>query len=138
MMPSIRRRQIEEGDIDAVIAVLVPEFRYSRAFWVAGFKRLATHLPPPGYPKYGYILQNKSQIVGVQLMIFSKVVNDGAKIRCNISNLYVHPPYRSCTPMLISPGSKRENVIHYVITPSIVVIPLLKALRDSNISKNTI
>jgi hypothetical protein len=127
-MPSIRCRQIEEGDIDAVMAVLVPEFRYSRAFWVTAFKRLATHLPPPGYPKYGYLLQNESQIVGLQLMIFSKVINDEAKVRCNITNLYVHPSYRSCAPMLISPGSKHKDVIYYVVTPSIQAIPLLRAL----------
>jgi hypothetical protein len=53
----LRCRQIDTPDIEAVASFLARGFpAHDRGFWVDAFARLTKHEPPPGFPKYGYVL----------------------------------------------------------------------------------
>ena len=71
-MPAIRCRQIGAGDIPAVADLLTRGFSYrSPQFWHRALDHLTRHEPPPGLPKYGYLLETGDTLVGAILMICS-------------------------------------------------------------------
>jgi hypothetical protein len=62
---SLRCRQIEEGDIEAVALLLAHGFRtHDLQFWLEAFAHLGRHATPPGLPKYGYLLESDGRPVG--------------------------------------------------------------------------
>jgi len=61
-MPSgklrVRCRQIGDADLGAIFNLLAKSgFVDDRSFWLRGLHRLSEHTPPPGYPKYGFLLE---------------------------------------------------------------------------------
>src|SRR5262245_31730217 len=89
----VRCRQIGDGDIEAIINLLARGFAVrGRAYWTRAFERLKRHATPPGFPKFGYLLESNGVPVGTLLLIFSRI-GTGAQssIRCNISSWYVEP-----------------------------------------------
>ena len=129
--PPVRCREIGDADIDAVIDLLTSAFREhgrSRAFWVHALERLSQHVPPAGFPKYGYLMESGGRIVGVILLIFS-VVPDGEEkgIRCNGSSFYVEPAYRGYAAMLASRVLRHKNVTYLNITPDPHTLPMIAA-----------
>ena len=129
LLPSdVRCRQIAESDLDGITDLLVRGFPYSRTSWASAFERLSRHTPPPGFPRYGYLLQSGGKPVGVILMIFSSIITNGeAKIRCSVSNWYVEPAFRSYAALLSSYALKRRHVTYFVITPAPHVLAILEA-----------
>ncbi|MBV9862910.1 MAG: acyl-CoA acyltransferase [Alphaproteobacteria bacterium] len=111
-----------------MVDLLTAGFSYSRRSWVRAFRRLSTHIPPPGCPKYGYLLEADGVPVGVIPMIFSAVMVDGeATVRCSVSSWYVRPAFRSYAALLASQGLKRKDVTYFVITPFRHTRPILEA-----------
>jgi hypothetical protein len=87
-LPDIRCRQIEEGDIDAVAALLTRGFpSRGNEFWRHALDQLTRRDPPEGLPKYGYLLETSGAPVGVILLICAAVPADGTlSPRCNLSS----------------------------------------------------
>jgi hypothetical protein len=125
----IHCREIDTADIDGIVNLLTSGFRKrSRGHWVSALKRLSEHPTPPGFPKYGYLLDCKGSLVGVHILIFSSIlVNGETRIRCNTSSLYVEPAFRGYAAMLVSHALKYKQVAYFNITPAPQTLPILEA-----------
>lgn len=125
----IRCREIGTADIDGIVDLLTTGFRIRpRDFWVRAFRRLSDHSTPPGFPKYGYLLERNGIPVGAILLIFSTIVVDGtAKTRCSVSSWYVEPAVRSYAAMLASRALKHKQVTYFNITSHPSTVPILEA-----------
>jgi hypothetical protein len=127
--PSIRCRQITENDIAAVTALLARGFR-SRdiQFWQWALERLGKHAPPPGLPKYGYLLESDGIPVGTLLLICSMMrTGDGLATRCNLSSWYVEPDFRSYAPLLVSRALAHKDVTYLNVSPAPHTWPIIEA-----------
>jgi hypothetical protein len=125
----IRCREIEMADIDRLVDLLTAGFYPSRREdWVRRLQRLSDHPTPAGFPKYGYLLEWKQNLVGVSLVIYSSIrLNGVAKFRCNNSGWYVEPAFRSYASMLASRGRGHKNVTYFNVTPDSHTLPILEA-----------
>ena len=127
----IRCREIAQSDIDGIVNLLTSGFRVhsrNREFWACAIKRLSEHPTPPGFAKYGYLLESDCAPVGVILLIYSSVpVNGETRIRCNVSSWYVEPAFRSHAAMLVSRALKRKQITYFNITPAPHTLPILDA-----------
>jgi hypothetical protein len=123
-----RCRQIGSADIDRIVNLLTSGLRPTPDFWVRAFQRLSEHPTPPGYPKYGYLLESQGTPVGVVLLIFSSIVVNGkVRIRCSTSSWYVEPTFRSYAVMLRSLAVKHKHVTYFNITADRHTWPILEA-----------
>jgi hypothetical protein len=122
-------REIETTDIDGLVDLLTRGFFPSRRDdWLQRFQRLSEHPTPPGFPKFGYLLEHKDTLVGVNLLIYSSVpLNGETKIRCNVSSWYVEPAFRTYASMLASRGRGHKNVTYFNVTPAPQTFPILEA-----------
>jgi hypothetical protein len=90
--------------------------------------RLSAHPTPANFPKYGYLMENDGALVGVILLIFSRIqTGDACTPRCNVSSWYVEPAYRSYAPLLISQALKNKNVTYLNISPASHVQRVIEA-----------
>jgi hypothetical protein len=110
--PAIRCRQIDEGDVAAVAELLRGGFpNRNRRFWQRALSALARREPPPGLPKYGYLLESAGAPVGAILMICSAMrTGDTLAPRCNLSSWYVEPAFRTYAPLLVSQALRHKEV----------------------------
>ncbi len=68
-VPPLRCRQISEPDIAAVAALFARGFpNRNRRVLAAAFARLMRREPPPGLPKYGYLMESDGVPVGAILV----------------------------------------------------------------------
>ena len=129
--PRIRCREIGSADVDGIVNLLTSGFRNphrTHGFWRQALKRLSAHPTPPGFPKYGYLLDCKGAPVGVILLIFSSIlVNGEPRIRCNVSSWYVEPAFRGYAAMLVSRALKHKHITYFNITPASHTLPILEA-----------
>jgi hypothetical protein len=125
----IRCREIGTADVERIVNLLTSGFRNrTRGHWVSALKRLSEHPTPPGFPKYGYLLESRDTPVGVILLIFSSILVEGeTRIRCSTSSLYVEPAYRSYAAMLVSHALKYKQVTYFNITPAPHTLRILEA-----------
>jgi hypothetical protein len=125
----IRCREISSADVDRIVDLLTRGFRgRTREFWVQALRRLSEHPTPPGFPKYGYLLECSDRLVGVLLLIFSSIEADGeTRLRCNLSSWYVEPSYRSYATILVSHALRHKHVTYLNITPDLSTLPILEA-----------
>jgi len=116
----IRCRQIADSDIGAIVGLLNRGFPERRPqYWVRGLERQAARLLPPGYPTYGYLLENDGVPVGVVLLLFAELEVDGRMMtRCNLSSWYVEPGFRSHASLLISFALRHREVTYLNISPA--------------------
>ncbi len=124
---AIRCRQIVDADIEGVIDLLTFGFRAERdrAFWVRALDRLGRHAAPPGYPRYGYVLDNAGTLVGVLLQIFSQT-KPGAPVHCSMSSWWMMPEFRVYGSILVS-RALRHDAIYTDISPAPHTWDILKA-----------
>ena len=85
----------------------------NRQFWQRALNELARREPPPGLPKYGYLLESDGVPVGAILLICS-AMRDGDKLapRCNLSSWYVEPAFRAYAPLLVSHALRHKEVTY--------------------------
>jgi hypothetical protein len=124
---AVRRRQIQEVDLDAVAGLLSRGFRFrSKHYWQTGLARMGARAVPEGCPRYGLLLESEGRAVGAILTIYSSVpAEDGATIRCNLSSWYVEPDFRGYAPLL---ASFRDPAVTYVnISPAQNTWPTIEA-----------
>ncbi len=132
MLPAaqtLRCRQIEESDIEAVASLLADGFRTrDRQFWLQGFAQLRRHATPAGLPKYGYLLESDGRVVGAVLLICSLVRAGAADApRCNLSSWYVDPAFRAYAPMLVSRALRHKDVTYVNVSPAPHTRPIIEA-----------
>ena len=127
--PSIRCRQIAEGDIAAVTALLVRGFpSRDRQFWQSALERLGKRESPRGLPKYGYLLESGGAPVGTLLLICSTVrTGDKLATRCNLSSWYVEPAFRSYAPLLVARALSHKDVTYLNVSPAPHTRPIIEA-----------
>jgi hypothetical protein len=132
----LRCRQIEDADIGAVATLLAQGFPlHSRQFWLDAFAQLTRHQPPPGLPKYGYLLESHGAAVGALLLICSTMpAGDAVTIRCNLSSWYVEPSFRAYAPMLVSQAVRNKNITYMNVSPAPHTRPIIEAQGFSRYS----
>jgi len=125
----VRCRQIAEGDLAAVCALLTTGFPdRTRKYWTNGLARMAQRTPIKGCPRFGYLLEADGAIVGAILLIFADF-GDGAaaRVRCNTSSWYVEPAYRAYAAQLSAAALKLKHVTYLNTSPAAHTWPMLTA-----------
>jgi len=127
--PALRCRQIGEADIAIVAALLKQGFpNRTRQFWRDALRRLAHREPPPGFPKYGFLLERGEVPVGAILMIYSTLLQgDRVATRCNLSSWYVAPEYRAYASLLVSHALSHKDVTYMNVSAAPHTWPIIEA-----------
>ena len=113
----VRCRQIAESDLGTLSGFLAHGFpRTDHGDWNVGFARLAALPAVEGMPKFGYVLESESGIVGVLLLISSQR-RDG-RIIANLSSWYVEPNWRTHSTLLVAMATKQKHVIYLNASPA--------------------
>jgi len=87
-------------------------------------------LPAGDFPRYGYVVDNDGELVGILLLIFSTVWENGeAKIRGNGFGLYVDPAFRLYAPLLIRKASDFKDATVLNLTPAQHTFRVMEALN---------
>jgi hypothetical protein len=126
---AIRCRQIDERDIPAVAALLQRGFtKHSRQFWLHAMQELTRHAPPPGLPKYGYLLETGGITVGAILLICT-AIREGERTatRCNLSSWYVDPAFRAYATLLVSQALRHKDVTYLNVSAAPHTWPIIEA-----------
>jgi len=135
-VPAIRCRQITDTDVAGITALLTRGFpsRHEQ-FWRHALAQLRSRHPPPGLPKYGYLLESGHDLVGAILLICSEVHTGGGLVkRCNLSSWYVEPEFRSYAPLLVSRAVAHKDVTYLNISPAPHTRPIIEAQGFSRYS----
>jgi hypothetical protein len=127
--PAIRCRQIGEADVPAVTDLLGRGFpNRGYRFWLHALRRLSDHVPPPGLPKYGYLLETGGYPIGAILLIFSTMrQGDRSATRCNLSSWYVEPAYRAYATLLVSQALHHRDVTYLNVSAAPHTWPIIEA-----------
>ena len=135
-LPAIRCRQIDESDVPAVAELLRHGFpNRNRQFWQRALNELTRREPPPGLPKYGYLLETDGVLVGAILMICSAMrVGDKLAPRCNLSSWYVEPAFRTYAPLLVSHALRHKEVTYMNVSAAPHTWPIIEAQGFSRYS----
>lgn len=123
-------RQIDEGDLSALADLLTRGFPgRDISYWTQGFARMAALPEVPGYPRFGYLIENVGKPVGVILLLYRQILDESgaAHIRCNLSSWYVEPSMRSYASMLVSFALKRPEVTYINTSPAPPTWPVVEA-----------
>lgn len=119
-------REITEDDLPVVVALLTEGFpRRRSSYWRRGLENM--HLLPraPGYPQYGYLLEEDGAAQGVILVLSSLVNNTAA--RANDAAWYVRKGYRTKAAILYRLAVMQEDGVHVNVTPATHVVPITRA-----------
>ncbi len=135
-LPAIRCRQIDESDVPAVAELLRHGFpNRNRQFWQRALNELTRREPPPGLPKYGYLLETNGVLVGAILMICSAMrVGDKLAPRCNLSSWYVESAFRTYAPLLVSHALRHKEVTYMNVSAAPHTWPIIEAQGFSRYS----
>ncbi|MEJ0049916.1 MAG: acyl-CoA acyltransferase [Methylovirgula sp.] len=123
-------REIDEADLSAIADLLTRGFPGRNAsYWLTGFTRMAALALPPGYPRFGYMMENDGKPVGVILLLYRQMPDEtgAGYIHCNLSSWYVEPSMRSYASMLVSFALKRPEVTYINISPAPPTWPVVEA-----------
>jgi hypothetical protein len=128
-LAKVQCREIAERDIDAIAGLLTRGFPgRTRDYWLRGLGRQSERPVPPGYPRYGYLLENDHKPVGALLLLYASRVEAGATtIRCNVSSWYVDPPFRIHAARLSSIAQRNKDVTYINISPAAPTWPIIEA-----------
>jgi hypothetical protein len=116
---SVKPRQINEVDIPEVVELLTRGYEHKNPpeFWESIFSGLSRRAVPPGFSRYGYVIESDGKLVGVLLTIFSAIwKGETSSIRCCGSGWYVDPPFRVYASLLGSQPFKDKGVTVLNIT----------------------
>lgn len=125
----MRVRQILDEDIDDAIELLLRGFpARRRSYWERGFERLAGRFVSAEVPKYGYVLADDRQLVGIILLISSCVpMGDRWTVRSNLSSWFVQLPFRSLSSLLIKQAISVPDVTYMNISAAQHTWPTIEA-----------
>ena len=109
-----------------------------RDFWEHVFACLSVRTVPSGSPRYGYVIESDGKLVGIIILIFSTIWENGeAKIRCNGSSLYVDPSFRLYAPLLTAKALRRKDVTVLNLTPAPNTLRMVEASGFTMYSNGT-
>jgi hypothetical protein len=109
----IRSREIEPSDFAGVATLLGKGLGYPPEYYLEIFHALERHDTPPGFPKYGYLLEANKGVVGGIIVIYSRITHTAIPhIRCHVSGWYVDPNYRLYAAMLAAKATGRKDVCY--------------------------
>jgi hypothetical protein len=132
-LPRIKIRLITDADIPAAIDLLTRGYGADRprSFWQDIFSSLSHRPLPAGeLPRYGCVIDSDGELVGILLLIFSRIWENGtAKIRCNGLGLYVDPAFRLYAPLLIRKASDFKAAAVLNLTPGHHTFRTIEALK---------
>jgi hypothetical protein len=127
---AIRCRPITRDDLEAIAALLKKGFGRQRTleFWRRMLDALGKRPSHGGMPQYGYLMEARSQPVGV-LLALSCTIPAGTTTftRCNLSSWYVEPEFRPYGSLLSSRALRHKEVTYTNISPAPATWPLLEA-----------
>jgi hypothetical protein len=128
-IPNVRCREIVENDIDAIADLLTRGFAgRTRGYWMRGLRRQGERPVPPGYSRYGYMLENDGEPVGVLLLLYTSRMKAGlSTIHCNVSSWYVEPAFRVYATLLTATAQKNRQVTYTNISPAVPTWPIIEA-----------
>lgn len=130
MSPILRRRVIEEDDLDAVVALLASGFSAHPAdWWRRGLERMRLRASPHGYPRYGRLLEFDGRVVGALLTIYVEMPDGTGEtfVRCNLSSWHVEPAFAGHAPLLLGAALRDRSVTTINITPAAHTQPIIEA-----------
>jgi len=122
-------RAIEAADLPAIMDLLQAGFpKRNRRYWEMGLSRLARHVPPDGFPQFGFMLRTRDRPVGMHLMISSIMPGqlDGT-VRSNGSCWYVEEAFRSYGVVLLMRATRRQPAVYINIDPRPATLPIIEA-----------
>jgi hypothetical protein len=112
-------REMRADDVEKVVDLLTRGFDRKRGYWSSALQRLTNHPTPPGFPKYGYVIDHDTCIVGVVLLIFTAIgVKGEHEVRCNVSSWYVEPAYRNYGSILSMRAIRHRNATFFNVSPA--------------------
>ena len=113
-------RVITEAVISQVVDCLERGFPHRpRNYWVAALGRMSKLPTIEEYPRYGYALEARGQVVGVLLTIYSRREGvDCNYVCCNLSSWCVDSEYRGAALILHMAAVKRKEVTYLNISPA--------------------
>lgn len=115
----VRCREIRAVDLESVTDLLTHGFNRTIDYWTRALNRLTAHDTPPGFPKYGFLLESDGRVVGVVLLISAAVgPAHERQVRCNVSSWYVEPAYRSYGAMLASRAIIQKDATFFNVSPA--------------------
>jgi len=124
----VRCRQIRDDVRRAIVNLLLKSFRGDPGFWHAALDRLAEHATPPGFPKYGYLLEVNDVPVGMLLLISSSLREGGeTKLRCHVSSWTVWPAFRTYATFLATQALKHKEATYVNISAIPETVDILGA-----------
>ncbi|HWY60984.1 MAG TPA: hypothetical protein VNW15_03705 [Rhizomicrobium sp.] len=112
----VRCRQIAQRDLGALAGLLAYGFpRTSHDGWTRGFARICAMPQVEGMPRFGYLLENENDIVGVLLLLSSR---RGTRVIANLSSWYVEPNWRAHSTLLVAMATKQKKIIYLNASPA--------------------
>ena len=123
--PRIKLRAADVADFDALADLLCEGFGcWDRAYWTKGFAHMQARAIPPGYPRYGFVLEADGVVVGVVLTLFS--VFNGL-LRCNVSSWYVRKAYQAYGTLMVNRVYRYREATIINASPARFTRPLIEA-----------
>jgi hypothetical protein len=118
-------REIAEEDLPAVVALLAEGFPSRRSvYWHRGFENMRALPALPGYPRYGYLLEEDGAAQGLILLLSSR--NADGVPRANLTSWYVRVAYRPKAVFLYKLAIKQNGGLHLNLSPSAHVLPIVE------------
>jgi hypothetical protein len=119
-------REITEDDLPAIVALLTEGFPRRRpGYWRRGLENMR-HLPHiPGYPRYGYLLEENGAAQGV-LLVLGSLIN-GTAARANASAWYVREDFRTKAGILYRSAITEADGLHVNFSPATHVVRITRA-----------
>jgi hypothetical protein len=115
----IRCREIRGDEIENVVDLLTRGFDRDRVYWYRALNQLVDHQTPDGWPKYGYVLVDDDNLVGVLLTIATAVRTEGkSRVRCNVSSWYVEPAYRAYGSLFAMRALRHKDTVFFNLSPA--------------------
>jgi hypothetical protein len=126
--PFIRARQISEADIEAMAELFGHGFGSPVKLYRQIFEILRAHETPPGFPKYGWLLEVDGVIVGGLILVYSDIgLNGCSAIRCHVAAWYFKPEFRSYSTILNLRALGHKEVTYVNLTAAPVARPIIEA-----------
>jgi hypothetical protein len=118
-------REIAEEDLPAVVALLAEGFPSRRSvYWRRGFENMRALPALPGYPRYGYLLEEDGAVQGLILLLSTR--NADGIPRANLTAWYVRAAYRSKAVFLYKLAIRQNGGLHLNLSPSAHVLPIVE------------
>src|SRR5579871_4078857 len=123
----LRVREITPDDFDRVAQLLGKGIGYSNSYFLRLLRLMTEHTTPPGFPKYGRVLEQNGSIVGAIILIFSTLWSDGvSSIRCHVTGWCVEPPFRFFAALFFESDLRHHNVTYVNISAQPATIPIIE------------